>query len=219
MLSVSLPPPIRKLKLCYVTDRKALLGSPEEQIRLLLDKIQAAARAGVDWIQIREKDLSGRELMELVCSAMRHVPSSCRILVNDRFDVACAAGAGGVHLGEQSVPVADTKRFVKERKLPRGFVVGVSTHSLEAARVAETNGADYIVFGPIFPTPSKLAYGWPQGVEKLAEVSRAASIPVLAIGGITAQNAQACASAGATGIAAIRLFQDAPDLTAVVNSL
>jgi thiamine-phosphate pyrophosphorylase len=217
MLSVSLRPPIRKLKLCYVTDRKVLSGSADEQIRLLLEKIEAAARAGVDCIQIRERDLSGRALMELVRSTMRRVPSSCRILVNDRLDVACAADAGGVHLGEQSLPVREAKQFLKERKLPQDFLVGVSTHSLEAARAAETNGADYIIFGPVFPTPSKLAYGSPQGVEKLAEVCSALSIPVLAIGGITASNSLECATNGAAGIAAIRLFQDNSDIQRLVS--
>jgi thiamine-phosphate pyrophosphorylase len=215
---VSLLPPIRKLKLCYVTDRKALSGSAGEQMRLLLEKIEGAARAGVNWIQIREKDLSGRELTELVRSALQRVPANCRILVNDRLDVACAAGAGGVHLSGRSLPVADAKRFVKER-IGQEFVVGVSIHSLEAAQSAETNRADYIIFGPVFPTPSKLAYGLPQGVEKLAEVCSAVSIPVLAIGGITDQNARECATAGAAGIAAIRLFQDAHDVATLATSL
>jgi thiamine-phosphate pyrophosphorylase len=207
------------LKLCYLTDRKALAGSAEEQVRLLLEKIGDAAKAGVGWVQIREKDLSGRELMELVSEAHRRVPASCRILVNDRLDVACAAGAGGVHLGEQSLPVHEAKRLLRERKFAGGFLVGVSTHSIEAARSAEAQGADYVIFGPVFPTPSKLAYGLPQGVERLAEVCRSVATPVLAIGGITAENAPSCVEAGAAGIAAIRLFQDAGDMVAVANSL
>ena len=95
------------MKLCYVTDRKALAGSGEAQVRALLEKIERAARAGVDWIQIREKDLCGRELVALVSEALRRVPSSCRVLVNDRLDVALAAGADGVHLGEHSLPVEE----------------------------------------------------------------------------------------------------------------
>jgi len=94
------------VKLCYVTDRKALAGHAEEQVRVLLEKIENAACAGVDWIQIREKDLSGRALSELVREAVRRAPTTCRILVNDRVDVACTTGAAGVHLGEQSLPVS-----------------------------------------------------------------------------------------------------------------
>lgn len=219
MLSVSLPPPIRKFTLCYVTDRKDLAGSTAEQLRLLLERIESAARAGVDWVQIREKDLSGRALAEVTGEALRRLPASGRILVNDRLDVACVAGAAGVHLGEQSLRVQQARRFIKERKLPADFLVGVSTHSLQAAKAAESGGANYIIFGPVFPTPSKLAYGPPQGVEKLAQVCRKVSIPVLAIGGITAQNLAECAAAGAAGIAAIRLFQDTQDLAGMVRSL
>jgi len=207
------------MKLCYVTDRKALTGSAEEQVRSLLEKMELAARAGVDWIQIREKDLSGRELVALVSEALRRVPGSCRVLVNDRLDVALAAGAGGVHLGEHSLPVEEGKRLVRERKVGREFLVGVSVHSVEAVRAAGANGADYVVFGPVFATPSKLAYGPPQGVERLAAACVSVSVPVIAIGGISIENACECAKAGAAGIAAIRLFQDARDIAATIAAL
>jgi thiamine-phosphate pyrophosphorylase len=216
---VSLPPPIRKMKLCYVTDRRRLPGSGEEQTRLLLGKMESATRAGVDWIQIREKDLSGHELAALASEALRRVANSCRVLINDRLDVACSVGAGGVHLGAKSLPAGEAKRLVRERKLAREFLVGVSVHSLEAARQVERDGADYVIFGPVYRTPSKAAFGPPQGVERLAEVCRGVSIPVLAIGGITMNNAEDCEAAGAAGIAAIRLFQDAADMAAVVESL
>jgi thiamine-phosphate pyrophosphorylase len=219
MPSVSLLPPTRDFTLCCVTDRKALSGAADEQLRLLLEKIEAAGHAGVDWIQIREKDLSGRVLMELVRDAIRRVPPNCRVVVNDRLDVACAVGAAGVHLGEQSLPVPEAKRLVAERNIGSDFLLGISTHSLQAAQTAQANGADYIIFGPVFPTPSKLAYGLPQGVEKLAEVCRRVLIPVLAIGGITPLNAQQCMKAGASGIAAIRLFQDAKDVHALLATL
>ena len=211
--------PIREMKLCYVTDRRALAGSAEEQVRSLLEKIERTARAGVDWIQIREKDLSGRELVALVSEALRRVPSSCRMLVNDRLDVALAAGAGGVHLGEHSLPVEEAKRLVKEQKIGREFLVGVSTHSVEAARAAGANSADYVVFGPVFATPSKLAYGPPQGVKRLAAACGSVSIPVIAIGGVTVENSRECTRAGAAGVAAIRLFQDAANVAAVVQAL
>lgn len=216
---MSLARPIRELTLCYVTDRKALPATGEEQMRVLLEKIEIAAQVGVDWIQIREKDLSGRELAALVTEAVRRAPSSCRILVNDRLDVAMACDAGGVHLGEQSIAAQDAKKLLQERNARREFLVGVSTHSLESVRRAEEAGADYAIFGPIFATPSKAGYGPPQGIDELARVSRSVKIPVIAVGGITADNAEECAKAGAAGIAAIRMFQDARDLTAVVRKL
>ena len=207
------------MKLCYVTDRKGLGVSPGSQSDALLEKIEIAARAGVDWIQIREKDLSGRSLAALVLEALRRVPRGCRILVNDRLDVAYALRADGVHLGEGSLAVQEAKRLLRERKPAREFLVGASTHSLEAAFSAEKAGADYVVFGPVYATRSKAQYGPPQGIERLTEVSRTLSVPVLAIGGITLHNAQTCREAGAAGIAAIRLFQDADDIAGVVKAL
>jgi thiamine-phosphate pyrophosphorylase len=189
-------------------------------------KIGAAADAGVDWIQIREKDLSGRDCGLLTRKALRRAAKSprshaalARILVNDRLDVAFSEGAGGVHLGENSLPLCEAKRLRKAQAQSQDFLIGVSCHSLETAGSAARDGADYIVFGPIFATPSKAAYGAPQGLERLAEVCRAISIPVLAIGGITLANASDCHAAGASGIAATRLFQDARDMPALVQSL
>jgi thiamine-phosphate pyrophosphorylase len=216
---VSLPLPIRKMKLCYVTDGKALAVSREEQIRLLLEKIASSARAGVDWIQIREKDLAGRELARLVSASLERVPNSTCVLVNDRLDVACGVGAAGVHLGANSLPAEEAKRLVMERRLAREFLIGVSAHSVREARQAERNGASYVIFGPVYETPSKASYGPAQGVARLAEVCRSVSIPVLAIGGITTENARDCEAAGAAGIAAIRLFQDASDVAAAVRAL
>jgi thiamine-phosphate pyrophosphorylase len=195
------------MKLCYVTDRKALASALDEQTRLLLEKIEAAARAGVDWIQIREKDLPGGPLVSLVAEAVRRVPATCRIFVNDRVDVAIASGAGGVHLGEQSIPVQEARRLLREKNVSADFLVGVSVHSLESAKAAEKSGAEYLIFGPVFETPSKVALGGPQGMERLAQVCAGVSIPVFAIGGINAQNAPQCQDAGASGIAAIRMFQ------------
>jgi thiamine-phosphate pyrophosphorylase len=191
-----------------------------------LSKIEAAAAAGVDWIQIREKDLSGRDCALLTREALQRAAKSqasnaarTRIVVNDRLDVALTENAGGVHLGEKSLPVAEAKRLVADGGERNDFVFGVSCHSLEAARSAAGDGADYLVFGPVFATPSKAAFGAPQGLERLAAVCREVSIPVLAIGGITLENASACFAAGAAGIAAIRLFQDAQDISSLVQSL
>jgi thiamine-phosphate pyrophosphorylase len=207
------------VKLCYVTDRKALAGTAAEQIGLLAAKIEQAARAGVDWIQIREKDLPGRAIGGLVREAVRRAPARSRVLVNDRLDVACTAGARGVHLGEQSLPVAEAIRFLQAHRLPKEFLVGASAHTLAAALAAEKNGADYVIFGPIFSTPSKALFGEPLGVERLLQVCQQVTVPVLAIGGITLENAPQCIRAGAAGLAAIRLFQGAQDLNVVVREL
>ena len=138
----------------------------------------------------------------------KRATTSARVLVNDRLDVALAANAAGVHLGEKSLPV----EVVAEWRRSTGrldFLIGVSCHSLESARAAERGGADYIFFGPVFATPSKAAFGAPQGIERLREVCASVEIPVLAIGGVNVENARECIAAGAAGIAAIRLFQDA----------
>jgi len=207
------------MKLCYVTDRRGLPGPASDRIRSVVERIVEAAAAGVDWIQVREKDLTARELADLVGAALGRLPASSVLLVNDRVDIALAAGAGGVHLGEHSLAVGDVKRLLAARGLGERFQVGVSTHSLPSALAAQDAGADYLFFGPVFPTPSKAAYGAPQGVERLREVCRRVPLPVLAIGGITAENARSCLSQGAAGIAAIRLFQEAPNLTALVRQL
>jgi thiamine-phosphate pyrophosphorylase len=165
--------------------------------------------AGAGWIQIREKELDGRSIAELVRFAVAETrAANTRVLVNDRLDVALAANAAGVHLGEKSLPVetvVEWRRFVGRMD----FLIGVSCHSLESARAAGRGGADYIFFGPVFATPSKAAFGAPQGIERLREVCASVEIPVLAIGGVNLENARTCMTAGAAGVAAIRLFQDA----------
>jgi thiamine-phosphate pyrophosphorylase len=212
--------------LCYVTERKSLAPAPGggDPAGALLARIEQAARCGVDWIQLREKDLEGRALFDLtaraiaVSAAARSAEKRARIVVNDRLDVAWAAGAAGVHLGEKSLPVDEVVRGRKGNG--RGdFLVGASCHSLEGAIQAAAAGADYIFFGPVFATPSKARFGVPQGLQKLGEASRAVSIPVLAIGGITQEKAGACLEAGAAGIAAIRLFQEAQDLAGLVTQI
>jgi thiamine-phosphate pyrophosphorylase len=211
--------PTRRPLLCYVTDRLSLAGSPELAQKLQLEKLEKAAKAGVDWIQIREKDLSGRELAKLSEHAIRHAESGSAILVNDRLDVALATGAAGVHLGEHSLPPDQAKKLMAQRGTREDFVVGASAHSLEEARQAEQAGADYIIFGPVYATPSKARFGPPQGIQQLKDLCRHLKIPVLAIGGIALKNAQDCIAAGAAGIAAIRLFQDRSDLDELVNEL
>jgi len=203
---------------CYVTDRRGFGAKELNAADLLLETIARAADAGVDAIQLREKDLGGRALLELARASVARA-ARAKILVNDRLDVALAAGAAGVHLGGQSVPVADVAKFrAAGRTLPE-FLIGRSCHSLEEALQAELDGADYVFFGPVFATPSKAQYGAPQGTEALAGVCRRVRIPVLAIGGITLENAASCIAAGAAGIAAIRLFQQVADLAAVTRAL
>lgn len=201
--------------LCYVTDRHLLHSdSPTED---LLACVERASAAGLDWIQIREKDLEARELIDLTRRAITVAKNAGagRVLVNDRLDVALAAGADGVHLGGDSVSAKEIVRWRHEQNTAGEFLIGVSCHRLEEAKEAEAAGASYIFFGPVYETPSKAAFGAPQGIEKLREVCASARIPVLAIGGITEENAEACLCAGAQGIAAIRLFQQAPDLATV----
>lgn len=196
------------MRLYYISDRHSLRGD-------LLDQIDAAARAGIDWIQIREKDLQSRYLFELTAEAVRRVqPTNARILVNERTDIALAAGAHGVHLPSDGIGAEAVRKAV-----PANFLIGVSCHSIEELERAETSGATFTVFGPVFATPSKHAYGPPQGIERLAAATCAVRLPVLALGGIHEENAAACEAAGAAGIAAISLFQKTDGLPGVVRRL
>jgi thiamine-phosphate pyrophosphorylase len=204
--------------ICYVTDRRAHGG---EGVPRVLEVIRSATAAGVDWIQVREKDMTGRALLDLAQQAVKVAHgSTTKILINDRLDAAVAAEASGVHLGGQSAPVAAVKRWCAEHfGGARPFLIGRSCHSLAETRQAQADGADYIFFGPVFATPSKMQSGAPQGTERLAEVCREARVPVIAIGGINEENARECLRAGAAGMAAIRLFQEAVDLVGTMRRI
>ena len=217
--------------LCYVTDRRSLPSAQErgsDSIDSLLRKIEEWVAAGIPWIQIREKDLSAKELARLTRNALRIVRTAAdhpatRILLNERVDVALAEGADGVHLPSISLRPAAVKELL-EKIEARGvrrenFLIGASCHSLNDARAAAASGADYIFFGPVFATPSKAAFGTPLGLDRLSAVCSSLQIPVIAIGGITLENAASCLTAGAAGIAAIRMFQDAKDARGVLESL
>jgi thiamine-phosphate pyrophosphorylase len=208
-----LPPtsekPLRRPIVCYVTDRNSL-GS-NNAIPDVSACIRAAMDVGADWIQLREKDLSARDLLALAREAVEHSkaqPLDARVIVNDRLDVAVAAAAGGVHLGSNSLPPQDVVGWCRGGNVTEKFLVGVSCHHLNEARDAESAGASYIFFGPVFDTPSKRAFGQPQGTVRLAEVCRMVPIPVIAIGGVDEGNAAECLGAGAAGIAGIRMFQE-----------
>lgn len=202
----------RSFQLCYITDRHQLRSES------LLERIRQAIQAGVDLIQIREKDLPTRELVDLVRlaveSANQRGPGAPRVVVNDRLDVALAIPAHGVHLSTRSLPAPAVRALV-----PRDFLVGVSCHSLEEAQAADSAGADYVVLGPVFETPSKLGYGPPLGLEKLRETAAQVQIAILALGGITLDRVKLCLENGAAGIAGIRIFQDCPSLGARVREL
>jgi thiamine-phosphate pyrophosphorylase len=179
----------------YITNRERYgsLGG-------LLDNIQRQLAAGIEMIQIRERDLSARELLALVQQALRLPnPHGTKILVNDRMDVALAAGAHGVHLRSQAIAPARLRSIV-----PEGFLAGVSCHSVDDVKRAAGEGADFVVLAPIFPTPGK---GPAIGFVPLTEAARSVSIPVLALGGIKEERIQSCLDAGAAGIAGISLFQ------------
>lgn len=180
----------------------------------LIDYITRAVDAGIDMVQIRERDLSARDLL-FVADAARAIAKdrNTLILVNDRSDVAACAGAG-VHLTARSM-TADMVRRAFGVSMP----VGVSTHSLEEAEEAEQRGADFIVFGPVFETESKKVYGPPVGLDALAAVTARVKIPVLAIGGINLVNFRETLDRGAAGVAGISLFARAEDLSSVVRAI
>ena len=186
----------------YLITRGDLTETNSSEKLNTLSLIRSAAKVGIEMIQIREKSLEARSLYELVNEAMRSLPGpETRVLVNERFDIALAAGADGVHLTSRSIPVADVRRNV-----PDGFIIGVSTHFLDDVLEARDSGADFALFGNVFATPGK---GEPAGLEKLAKVCTAAApFPVVAVGGIDESNAGSVLVAGASGFAAIRYLNE-----------
>lgn len=183
----------------------------------LVALVNAAVAARVTLIQLREKNLRARTLYELAARAAELTrPTETRLVVNDRADIARAAGADGVHLTTQSLAAPDVRRTFGST-----FLIGVSTHTLAELRAARDGGAaDFAVFGPVFDTPSKRDFGAPLGVAALREAARdLAPFPVIALGGITRENAPDALRAGAHGLAAIRLFNDADTLDETVRAI
>lgn len=202
--------PLELPLVCLVTDRRRLAGSGDEGIVRLA---RAAARAGANVVQIRESDLDDRTLAGLtrrVVDAVSDTPAL--VLVNERTDVALAAGAHGVHLRADSISARRVRAIT-----PEGFAIGRSVHSAEEA-LREEEGADYLIMGTIYATPSKPPTAPLAGIEDLREVCARVRVPVLAIGGVTPDRFRPIAGAGASGLAAIRLFSD-PMMTSSPDEL
>ena len=212
--------------LYYITDRSQFPGDEDVRLRALLDKIAEAAACGVDFIQLREKDLSGRDLESLSHTAVRIIQEKCppsetprtRLLINSRADVAIACEADGVHLRSDDLSAQDVNRLwalsAGSRK-PRPHI-GVSCHTVAEVARAAADGADFVVFAPVFEKRN-MADIAPVGLDALHEACQY-RIPVLALGGINVDNFQSCLKAGAAGIAGIRLFQ-AGDIGEVVRKI
>ena len=223
----------------YITDRRSLPGDAPGQRCRLLEKIAEAARLGVDYIQLREKDLSGRELELLARDALRAICENTRLrtdnrkpktalLVNSRTDVALASGAEGVHLRSDDISPKEVRAIWKSAvsissrdHSPSIPIISVACHTSEEVAEeevaeAETEGANLAIFAPVFEKKDSPATT-PAGFDVLRKACRN-KIPVIALGGVTLKNAQACLDAGATGIAGIRLFQD-NEIAEILHSL
>lgn len=185
---------MNKPDFCYylITDRKACAP------RSLPTVLEEACRAGIRAVQLREKDMSDHDLYELA-TKVREITAryQSRLFINGRPDMAEAVGADGVHCREDGLSPSLIRQHWP------GLAVGASVHSIEAAKRAENEGADFLLFGPVFFTPSKAKYGDPQGVSTLQKVVESVAIPVFAVGGIAPGRAQECRSAGAYGVAGI----------------
>jgi thiamine-phosphate pyrophosphorylase len=188
--------------------------SAGDDFRRLLALIARAVAARVTLIQLREKSLTARTLYELAASsALLARGSATRVLVNDRADIARASGCDGVHLAADSLDASDVRRAFGP-----DFLIGVSTHTLAEARAARDADADFAVFGPVFDTPSKRAYGPSLGLEALREAARdLSSFPLVALGGVASENAADVLHAGAAGVAGIRFFADGQNLARAVH--
>jgi thiamine-phosphate pyrophosphorylase len=217
----------------YITDRSQFAGTDAERRTQLLRTVCNAAAARVDYIQLREKDLSIRDL-ELLAGELLHViraEGSSRFLINHRTDVALAVGADGVHLTGTDIAASDVRALAAKSRPGTQFLIAASCHSAQQVRLAEAHGADFAVLAPIFEKVNVVTNGI--GLEELRRAARKdmspdlrveagdtrRSFPVFALGGVDMGRAPLCAAAGATGIAGIRLFQQCLDLPALVRSL
>lgn len=206
------------MQLYYITERKQLAKKESQCRERVLQTIAEAAWSGTDYIQLREKDLSARALESLAQQAVRMIRSSgakTRLLINSRTDIALATGADGVHLTSNDVSPEDVRRIWRDANGPGEPVIAVSCHAEGEIIAAKRAGANLVVFGPVFDKA-----GTPHEPTGLIQLRKACEhgIPVFALGGVTSENAQLCAQAGAQGAAGIRLFQ-LGDLKATVAAL
>jgi len=200
--------------LYYITDRSQFRGGERDRRRVLLGKVAEAARNGVDYIQLREKDLGARELEMLAREAVgvvRENSSSTRLLINSRVDVALAAGADGVHLRAGDIAPSEVAGILRAVTPPPtadnfSFIIAASCHSHEDVTYAESEAVDFAVFAPVFGK-SGTRRAVPAGLAALREACQS-KIPIVALGGVTLKNAASCLDAGAAGVAGIRLFQE-----------
>jgi thiamine-phosphate pyrophosphorylase len=192
-----------------ITDRKLCPGGD------LLGTVEKALDGGVRAVQLREKDLPGRELFRLA-ERMRKMTAECgaRLLINDRADVARAVGADGVHLGVLSIPPREARGL-----LGADAIIGCSAHNEEELRQAGEGGADFVTFGPVYPTPSKSRFGPPVGIPALAAACRTARVPVFALGGIGPGNLEEVARTGCSGVALISGIVASPDPRAAAAAI
>ena len=198
-----------RLRLIVATDRR--LAAPRDIVQVVRD----ALRAGCPAVQLREKELPPRDVLPLAHAVRRATHDAGALLVvNDRLDVALAVGADGVHLGPDDLPVAHARELA-----PPGFLIGYSAATAAGAQSAIASGADYIGCGPVFPTTTKPDAGSAIGVARLARIAKAADAPVVAIGGITPDNAPAAIHAGAAGVAVISAVMTAADHRATTSRL
>jgi thiamine-phosphate pyrophosphorylase len=190
-------------KLYLITDRRLFTDN-----RSLFTAVEEALKGGVQAVQLREKDLEVRELLQMAYE-LRELTSGygARLFINDRVDVAMAVEADGVHLGASGMPA-----FAARKAAGEGMLIGVSAHSLAEAEKAEKEGADFVTLGPVFETPSKLKYGKPLGTGLLREVSATISIPVFAIGGIKPERVKNTLESGVSGIALISAILGSEDI-------
>lgn len=205
--------------LLYITDRKQFPGDEKARERALLAKIAEATRCGVDFIQLREKDLSARDLETLARAARLAIESreqKTALLINSRSDIALACGAAGVHLPANDLSPSVVRKIWAKAGHPTRPLITISCHSADDVARAASEGADFAVFAPVFGKKDA-PHTSPAGLDGLREACRQ-KIPVLALGGVTLANGRACLEAGATGIAAIRLFQE-NDIADVVRQL
>ena len=201
-------PPIN-FRLLLVTDRHQTQG------RSLRTMLQQAVKGGVPAIQLRERDLSTPELLLLTRELQAiTAPYAVPLIINDRIDLVLALNLGGVHLRANSLPVSVARRLVGTQRL-----IGLSTHSIEEVRQANRDGADYVLFGPIFDTPSKRQFGAPVGLEALAAVCGQSVIPVFAVGGITSALVRDVRRAGAHGVAVIGAILTRDDAAEATSEL